>query len=307
MTKKILMILAVIALIAVPAVLQGVGGFGYGNGNGTGYGNGNGNGNGDGNGNGGGSGNGNGNGYGYGNGNGPIHNILEGTPFTYSGTVVSIDSRGSGMVIATSDGNITVYGLGPQYYWDNLETDRPDIGEQVVVNGYTVDYNGTPRNILTTIEIDGVTVQLRDSETGLPLWSGNNNGHKYGSSNGNRNQFRYDILNGIPFTFAGDVVSIEVSGCGGFSFGYGSGGDGMVIATAEGNVTVDGLGPQFYWDSLGIARPTVGDYVEVTGYTVEYNGSTVNILMTVTINGQTVPLRDPETALPLWRRTQGAL
>jgi hypothetical protein len=298
MTKKILIILAVVVLIALPLSAQdSVYGYGNGNGNGSGGGNSNGNGNnnGIGNGNGNNHGNGDGNGNGYGNGTGPIHNILEGTPFTYSGTVVSIGPNGDGMVIATDQGNVEVQGLGPVRYWDSLELDKPDIGEAVVVYGYAVDFNGDVMNILTKVEFNGVTVELRDSETGAPLWRGNGYQNGSGGYGPYGNGLRYDILNGTPFSFAGDVIAVGTATCC-------ARGEGITIATDTENITVNGLGPQRYWDSLGVDRPAVGDYVEVTGYTVDYNGNIVNILMTLTINGQTIQLRDPETGLPLWRK-----
>jgi hypothetical protein len=299
MTKKILIILAVVVLIALPLGAQdSVFGNGNGNGNGSGNGGGNGNGNnqGTGNGNGNNHGNGDGNGNGYGNGNAPIHNILEGTPFTYSGTVVSIGPSGNGMVISTDQGNVEVQGLGPQRYWDNLELDKPDFGEAVVAYGYAVDFNGDVMNILTKVEFNGVTVELRDSETGAPLWRGNGgNGNGNGGFGYYGNGLRDDILNGTPFSVAGDVIAVGISN-------YSARGEGITIATDTTNITVNGLGPQRYWDSLGVTRPAVGDYVEVTGYIVDYNGNILYILMTVTIDGQTIQLREPETGLPLWRK-----
>jgi hypothetical protein len=284
MTKKMLTILAAVVLIALPLATQGTG-LGNGNGSGTGHGNGNNNGNGCGN--------------GAGDGSGPIHNILAGTPFTFSGTVIGIGSQGDGMEIATVDGNVSVQGLGPQRYWDELGIDKPDLGENVAVYGYTVDFNGKPMNILSKVEFNGVTVELRDSETGTPLWRQKGNGYGVGNGGnghyGNGEGFRFDILNGTPFSFGGDVIDIGFTSCG-------ARGSGMTIATDTANITVDGLGPLGYWDSLDATRPTVGDYVEVTGYAVAYNGNTLNILMTVTTNGQTVQLRDPETGYPLWRK-----
>ncbi len=56
--------------------------------------------------------------------------ILDGTPFVFEGTVVSIGS-GTGMVIATAEDNATVYGIGPVRYWDSLDVDRPAVGDVV--------------------------------------------------------------------------------------------------------------------------------------------------------------------------------
>ncbi|MCP4486105.1 MAG: hypothetical protein GY820_02120, partial [Gammaproteobacteria bacterium] len=47
----------------------------------------------------------------------------------------------------------------------------------VTVNGFAVDFDGTVVNIAMSVTVDGVTIQLRDPETGAPLWrrpKGNN-------------------------------------------------------------------------------------------------------------------------------------
>ncbi len=291
MTKKTFFVVMLAILIAVPLLVEGLG---YTNRPRNFYGNGYGN----------------GNGNGYGNGTGPIFNLLSGTPFTYNGTVVALGLNENHMTLSTGAGNIDFFGLGPLYYWDSQKTEKPEIGDTVMVAGYTIDYNGVPRNILFRVDVGGVSVQLRDNTTGYPLWrsaggfygrgngNGNGNGNGYGRGNGvgncgNRNYTRLDILSGTPFNYTGDIVSGGSSNCGLM-------GEGIVIATATGNVTVEGLGPWFFWDKAGIERPGVGDHVVVTGYTVNYNGSILNILMNVTIDGQTIQLRDAQTGLPLW-------
>jgi len=120
-----------------------------------------------------GSGNGavNGTGEGVCNGTGPIHDVLAGEPFDITGEVVSL-ADGQGMVIATEIENITVYGIGPAWYWDAVGVDRPAVGEIVRVIGYIVDYNDVERYIVMTIWVGETEVQLRDAETGLPLWRG---------------------------------------------------------------------------------------------------------------------------------------
>ena len=116
------------------------------------------------------AGNGCGNGTGICNKTGdPICDICAGTEFEYTGTVVSI-IRGQGMVLATDEGNITIYGIGPIRYWTSLSMDRPVIGDSITVNGYTVDYNGIVRNIALSILVGDDTVELRNSETCVPLW-----------------------------------------------------------------------------------------------------------------------------------------
>jgi hypothetical protein len=119
------------------------------------------------------AGNGKGGGNGVANGTGPIHDIYAGTPFIYVGEV--IECQGGGMVIATETENVTVYGIGPIRYWDELGVVRPAVGDNVTVSGYAVDYNGVVRNMATTITFSNdegteTVVDLRDPETGAPLW-----------------------------------------------------------------------------------------------------------------------------------------
>lgn len=120
------------------------------------------------------AGNGKGSGQGAGDGTGPIHNIFEGTDFSFTGDVITVDAR-QGLLLATASGNVTIYGIGPARYWESLDIDgidHPCVGDTLTVDGYTVDYNGEVRNIAVTITIDGVTVELRDPDTGAPLWRG---------------------------------------------------------------------------------------------------------------------------------------
>lgn len=79
-------------------------------------------------------------------------------------------------------------------------------------------------------------------------------------------------------------------------------GDGIVLATTNNvNVTIYGMGPATYWDSLGVPKPAVGDEIAVKGYTVNYNGELRNIAYSVTLpDGTTVTLRDAQ-GRPAWR------
>lgn len=110
------------------------------------------------------------NGSGAGDGSGPIHDILSGTPFIIEGEVISSGIPGNGIVVATADGNILIYGLGPISYWTEAGLEKPAVGDTITVEGFTVDYNGEYRNIATSVTIDSTTLDLRDLETGLPLW-----------------------------------------------------------------------------------------------------------------------------------------
>jgi hypothetical protein len=72
----------------------------------------------------------------------------------------------------TTDGEVLLYGIGPDHYWEKLGVDHPAIGDNLTATGYTVDYNGIDRNVVTSITINGITVDLRDPDTGKPLWRG---------------------------------------------------------------------------------------------------------------------------------------
>ena len=114
-----------------------------------------------------------GRGNGPGDGSGPLFDCTAGTPFEYTGDVVTAPTTGSGqgMVIATADENITIYGLGPLWFWTQAGVDRPAVGDTVTVTGYVVDYNGVERNIATLIQINETSLELRDPSTCQPLWS----------------------------------------------------------------------------------------------------------------------------------------
>ena len=99
-------------------------------------------------------------------------NILDGEPFTYTGEVVSLGYFGKGTVISTDDGVVTLYGLGPLWYWDCKEIPPPEVGDVIEVSGYTVEYNSVKRNVVTSITTGGEILELRDPEDGLPLWRG---------------------------------------------------------------------------------------------------------------------------------------
>jgi ABC-type enterochelin transport system substrate-binding protein len=96
-----------------------------------------------------------------------------GTPFAVTGTVVTI-ATGEGLELVTEGGTtVIVYGLGSLRYWNSMGVDRPAVGDEVSVSGYTVVYDteeNIVRNIATIITVGGVNLELRDAETGLPLW-----------------------------------------------------------------------------------------------------------------------------------------
>ena len=88
------------------------------------------------------AGNGKGSGQGVGDGTGPIHSILDGDSFTEVTGYVVTAVAGGGLELSTTEGNVTIYGIGPVRYWDSLGVDHPCVGDALTVDGYTVDYNG---------------------------------------------------------------------------------------------------------------------------------------------------------------------
>ncbi len=130
------------------------------------------------------AGNGRGQGQGAGDGSGPIHSILDGVPVVVDGTVVALGTKGNGIEIDDGIDIVTVYGLGPVAFWDAAGMVKPEIGEDIVVNGFEITLSdGSTKIIVASITIGGDEIILRDPETGAPLWRGIN---RFNNQNRNR-------------------------------------------------------------------------------------------------------------------------
>jgi hypothetical protein len=103
--------------------------------------------------------------------------VLAGEPFSYSGTVSAVGYlTGGGLTLAIDSGSVTLYGLGPWWYWEQQGVNWPQVGDTLSATGYTVDLNGVATNIMMTVTtMDGKTIQLRDPDNGCPLWAGGPN------------------------------------------------------------------------------------------------------------------------------------
>ena len=118
---------------------------------------------------------GNGKGVMDGTGPAPKHDLLQGIPFEYTGTVVECND-GQGLVLYVGDEggeefSVVISGIGPQRYWDLKAMERPCVGDKIAVTGYTINYNELELNIAFTITFEGESsIELRDPATGLPLW-----------------------------------------------------------------------------------------------------------------------------------------
>jgi hypothetical protein len=96
---------------------------------------------------------------------------------TYFGTVTSVPQIGvksmNGFKLSTNEGEVTIYGLGPAKLWENAEVDRPIEGDNITVEAFKISLDdGSIRNIAIKItDSDGNTLELRNTDTGMPFWA----------------------------------------------------------------------------------------------------------------------------------------
>jgi hypothetical protein len=100
----------------------------------------------------------------------PCRLIVNGEKLTISGTVSEALYAGQGLTVDTGLELVTIYGFGPQWYWDLLGVDKPDVGEEVEIEAVKVTFcDGTEKIIAIAVTIGDDVVQLRD-DNGRPLW-----------------------------------------------------------------------------------------------------------------------------------------
>ncbi len=116
---------------------------------------------------------------------------------------------------------------------------------------------------------------------GSLLWAGNGNGAGDGSM--------LDVDLSATTEIAGDVSDAGISGA------------GLTVVDSFGDSwTVYGMGSLSYWDSLGVAKPEVGEYVAIDAVEVTFSdGSTRWIAVSLTVDGTFVTLRTADG--PAWR------
>ncbi len=103
----------------------------------------------------------------------PAANIFDGEAVTVSGTVSEIQNYRQGVQIDTGTETVTVYGLGPVWYWEQLDVTYPAVGDNISVSAYNVTFSdGSVKTIAVSAVIGEETVALRDADTGAPLWRG---------------------------------------------------------------------------------------------------------------------------------------
>jgi hypothetical protein len=211
--------------------------------------------------------------------------VCSGSPETISGVVVSVGTPGGGLTIEVNGALETVYGLGPSWYWSDAGLARPVVGDSVALTFSHV--TTTDERVILTISVNGRELQLRDPSSCAPLWYGRrHSGIRANAMRRDRAVSPAVACNGAAFSFAGIVESVGVPG------------GGMTVSTGDVAQTVYGLGPVWYWRQSNFMRPAVGDAVAVIACHVTTSDEAV--ILSVTVNGQRMDLRDPATCAPLW-------
>jgi len=92
-------------------------------------------------------------------------------PSTVEGVVADIHAKGFGFDLEISDDTtVTFWGLGPAWYWEAAELARPEIGDTITVQYYQVVCEEEKNIAVAIINSEDDTLELRDCETGLPIW-----------------------------------------------------------------------------------------------------------------------------------------
>lgn len=122
-----------------------------------------------------------------GNGQGPAPCMLYDTSNSEVVTVTGVVKRSGpgtgGMVVDDGTQVVTVYGIGPVWYWRSLGIARPGIGDKVTVEAYSVELsNGSYRLIAKAVTVGQGYIELRDGVSGRPAWWMQGRGRKGGLS-----------------------------------------------------------------------------------------------------------------------------
>lgn len=224
--------------------------------------------------------------------------VSEGIDFTVTGEVQDGETFRGVTLLTESGEEVSIHGIGPAAYWESLGYTIPQTGDSITVYGYNVDLNGNSVYIAFSVDIFDdeeniiVTVPLRDEE-GTPLMVGEG---AMGPMGGGHPPM--DILSGTPFDFSGTVTEAAL----------GLRKPAVVTDSEDGESLSIALGPLFYWESLGLSKPAVGDFIVVSGYTLtpESDGMpSLNIAATVTLeDGTEVQLLDDD-GVPMWAGERG--
>lgn len=93
---------------------------------------------------------------------------------TFTGTVADIGEKNCVVLELEDTTQVKIYGLGPKWYWESFGIEKPGIGDVVTITAYAVPFFDATRYVAASVTIGEDTIQLRDPETGCPLWQGYN-------------------------------------------------------------------------------------------------------------------------------------
>ncbi len=97
--------------------------------------------------------------------------IFQGQPVTIQGVVAGVGGFGQGIQIDTGSQVISVFGVGPVWFWESQGSTFPTVGEPITIEGYQVTMSdNVSRIIAVKATTYGQTVELRDPQTGIPQW-----------------------------------------------------------------------------------------------------------------------------------------
>jgi len=100
--------------------------------------------------------------------------VLESEQVTFEGTVADIGEKDC-IVLELADGTqVKIYGFGPNWYWEVYGMVKPGVGDSVTITAYAVPFSDATRYVASSVTTSVGTIQLRDPETGCPLWLGYN-------------------------------------------------------------------------------------------------------------------------------------
>ena len=99
--------------------------------------------------------------------------VFNSTQETFAGVVADIGGKNC-VVLEVEGEQVKIYGLGPNWYWEANEIEKPEVGDLVTITAYAVVFLDATRYVAASVTIGEDILQLRDPETGCPLWLGHN-------------------------------------------------------------------------------------------------------------------------------------
>lgn len=92
---------------------------------------------------------------------------------TGTGVVVSC-CDGQGLIVKIGDELVKLVGLGPVWFWNALNYERPEVGDEVTVWWNVVQCKNIEQNVLAALDYNVTdtipALELRDADN-VPLWN----------------------------------------------------------------------------------------------------------------------------------------